>query len=85
MSAPVAARSQPASGPADLLIHDGRVFEAYGPRELAPYGSDIGPRPVSAPNAVAIRDGRIAWIGRMDEAPRLARGRGPMWWTLEAA
>lgn len=60
--------------PADLLITGGRVFTAYRPRELAPYGSDIGPRPVSAPNAIAIRDGRIAWIGRDDEALRDWRG-----------
>jgi predicted amidohydrolase YtcJ len=62
------------SEPADLLILDGRLFIAYGPRELGPYGSDIGPRPVAAPTAVAIREGRIAWIGRDDEALRDWRG-----------
>ena len=62
------------SDPADILITGGRVFTAYRPRDLAPYGSDIGPRPVSAPNAIAIRDGRIAWIGRDDEAIRDWRG-----------
>ena len=76
MSAPVAAGSPPASGPADLLIVDGRVFQAYGPRDLAPYGSDIGPRPVAAPNAVAIRGGKIAWVGRMDEGRRDWEGPG---------
>jgi hypothetical protein len=62
------------SEPADLLILDGRLFIAYGPGELGPYGSDIGPRPVAAPTAVAIRDGRITWIGRDDEALRDWRG-----------
>ena len=62
------------SDPADLLITGGRVFTAYGPRDLAPYGSDIGPRPIGAPNAIAVRDGRIAWIGRDAEAMRDWRG-----------
>ena len=62
------------SDAADLLITGGRVFVAYRSRDLAPYGSDIGPRPVAAPNAIAIRDGRIAWIGRDDEAVRDWRG-----------
>jgi predicted amidohydrolase YtcJ len=60
--------------PADLLITGGRLFVAYHPRDLTPYGSDIGPRPVAAPNAIAIRDGRIAWIGRDDAAMRDWRG-----------
>ena len=64
------------SGSADLLITGGRVFTAYPPRSLAPYGSDIGPRPVGAPNSIAIRDGRIAWIGRDDAAIRDWRGPG---------
>ena len=62
------------SDPADLLITGGRVFTAYGPRDLSPYGSDIGPRPIGAPNAIAVRDGRIAWIGRDAEAMRDWRG-----------
>jgi predicted amidohydrolase YtcJ len=62
------------SDPADLLISGGRLFIAYTPRELTPYGSDIGPRPVAAPNSIAVRDGRIAWIGRDDEALRDWRG-----------
>jgi hypothetical protein len=62
------------SAPADLLIHNGRVFVAYRPDELSPYGSDLGPRPVSAPNAIAIRGGRIDWIGGTEEALRERRG-----------
>lgn len=62
------------SDAADLLIVDGRVFIAFPPSELVPYGSDIGPRPVSAPTAVAVRGGRIAWIGRDEEALRDQRG-----------
>jgi predicted amidohydrolase YtcJ len=58
------------SPPADLLITDGRLFRAYGPTALTPYGSDIGPRPVAAATAIAVRDGSIAWIGRDDEARR---------------
>ena len=62
------------SDPADLLIVGGRVFVAYRPTDLVPYGSDVGPRPVGAANAIAIRDGRIAWIGREDEGLREWRG-----------
>ena len=62
------------SSPADLLVTGGRVFVAYKPHELSPYGSDLGPRPVSAPDAIAVKDGRIAWIGRHDEALRDWRG-----------
>ncbi len=62
------------SAPADLLITGGRMFVAYGPRQLSPYGSDLGPRPVSAPDAIAISGGRIAWIGGHDEAAREWRG-----------
>ena len=62
------------TGPADLLITGGRVFQAYRPRELVPYGSDLGPRPVGAPNALAVVGGTIAWIGRDDEALRDWRG-----------
>ena len=58
------------TGNADLLIVDGRVFRAFGPREIVPYGSDIGPRPVAGDTAVAIKDGRIAWIGRHDDGLR---------------
>ena len=66
---------------ADLLIVNGRVFQAFGPRDIVPYGSDIGPRPVAGNNAIAIKDGRIAWIGRQDEGLRdwqgpADRGRG---------
>ena len=41
------------SGAADLLILDGRVFVGFGPTDLPPYGSEVGPRPVSAPTGVA--------------------------------
>jgi predicted amidohydrolase YtcJ len=59
---------------ADLLIVNGRVFHAFGPRDIVPYGSDIGPRPVAGDNSVAIKDGRIAWIGRQDEGLRAWKG-----------
>ena len=59
---------------ADLLIVDGRVFQAFGPRQLVPYGSDIGPRPVAGANSVAIVGGRIAWVGRQDEGLREWKG-----------
>ncbi len=55
---------------ADLLIVGGRVFEAFGPGQLGPYGSDIGPRPIATPTAVAVVGDRIAWIGRDEEARR---------------
>ena len=70
------------SEPADLLITGGRLFLAYSPRDLVPYGSDIGPRPVAAPNAIAVRDGRVAWIGRDDEG--LRDWRGPRTDTVDA-
>ena len=54
---------------ADLLIVDGRVFDAYGPRDIVPYGSDIGPRPVGA----AQRDRDQGRADRLDRPP----GRGP--------
>jgi len=61
---------------ADLLIVNGRVFEAFAPGRIVPYGSDLGPRPVAAPTAVAVRDGRIVWIGRDADAHRDHRGPG---------
>ena len=61
---------------ADVLLIDGRVFQAFGPRDIVPYGSDIGPRPVASSNSVAIVDGRIAWIGRTDQALRDWKGPG---------
>lgn len=51
---------------ADLLLVNGRVFHAFGPRDIVPYGSDLGPRPVAGANAIAIKDGLIAWVGRQD-------------------
>jgi predicted amidohydrolase YtcJ len=62
------------SDAADLLIVNGRVFVAHRPGDLVPYGSDIGPRPVSAPTAIAVRDGRIAWMGRDPDGLRDLRG-----------
>ena len=59
---------------ADLLIVNGRIFKAFGPRQLVPYGSDIGPRPVAGANSVAIVGGRIAWVGRQDEGLREWKG-----------
>ena len=59
---------------ADLLIVNGRVFIAFGPGELAPYGSDIGPRPVAAPTGVAIAGGRIVGVARDEELLRDRRG-----------
>lgn len=70
------------SDPADLLIVGGRVFVAYPPSDLTPYGSDVGPRPVGAPNAIAVRDGKIAWIGRDDAG--LRDWRGPATEVVEA-
>jgi len=70
------------SDPADLLIVGGRVFIAFGPTDLVPDGSDVGPRPVGAASAIAIRDGRIAWIGRDDEG--LRDWRGPTTEVVEA-
>ncbi len=55
---------------ADLLLINGRVFQAFGPREIVPYGSDIGPRPVAGASSVAIVGGRIAWVGRQDDGLR---------------
>ncbi len=67
---------------ADLLIVGGRVFEAFGPGQLGPYGSDIGPRPIATPTSVAVVDGRIAWVGREQDA--LNDWRGPRTILVEA-
>jgi predicted amidohydrolase YtcJ len=67
---------------ADLLIVGGRVFEAFAPGRLGPYGSDIGPRPVAAPTAVAVSGERIAWVGRDDEG--LRDWRGPSTTVIES-
>ncbi len=67
---------------ADLLVIGGRVFEAYAPGRLGPYGSDIGPRPVAAPTAVAVAGDRIAWVGRDDEG--LREWHGPSTTVIEA-
>ena len=60
--------------PADLLVIGGRVFIAFAPGDLVPYGSDLGPRPVSAPTGVAVTGGRITAIGRDEELLREHRG-----------
>jgi predicted amidohydrolase YtcJ len=70
------------SDPADLLVVGGRVFVAYRPTDPVPHGSDLGPRPADAANAVALRDGRIAWLGREDEG--LRDWRGPTTEVVEA-
>lgn len=59
---------------ADLVIIGGRVFVAYAPGDLVPYGSDIGPRPISAPTGVAVAGGRITAVGRDEELLREHRG-----------
>ena len=59
---------------ADILLINGRVFRAFGPREIVPYGSDIGPRPVAGANSVAIVGGRIA-LGRPPGRWACASGR----------
>jgi Predicted metal-dependent hydrolase with the TIM-barrel fold len=59
---------------AELLIVNGRVFQAFGPRDPVPAGSDIGPRPAAGADSLAIVGGRIAWIGRRDEGLREWRG-----------
>jgi predicted amidohydrolase YtcJ len=60
---------------ADLLLVNGRVFRAFGPRDPLPNGSDLGPRPVDGPTAVAIGGGRIVWVGG-DDGLREWRGPG---------
>ena len=59
---------------ADLLIVGARVFEAFGPREAIPFGSDLGPRPDGAADALAVQDGRVTWIGRREDGLRDRRG-----------
>jgi predicted amidohydrolase YtcJ len=70
------------SDAADLLIVNGRIFQAFGPRDLVPYGSDVGPRPVAAPTGVAVRDGKIVALDR-DEALRRDHG-GPRTTVVDA-
>ena len=70
------------SGDADLLLVNGRVFHAFGPRDIVPYGSDIGPRPVAGASAIAIKDGLVAWVGRQDDG--LHDWRGPQTEVLDA-
>ena len=54
----------------DLLIVNGRVFVGGDPRLLAtfPTGSAYAPPPDGAPDAVAVNNGRIAWVGRSRDA-----------------
>jgi predicted amidohydrolase YtcJ len=67
---------------ADLLLVNGRVFHAFGPRDIVPYGSDLGPRPVASASAIAIKDGLIAWVGRQDDG--LHDWRGPQTEVVDA-
>lgn len=62
------------SDSADLLLVNGRVFHAFGPRDIVPYGSDIGPRPVSAASALAVKDGLVVWIGSQADGLRDWKG-----------
>jgi predicted amidohydrolase YtcJ len=55
---------------ADLCIIGARVFRGAGPGEPLPLGSAAGPRPPGAPTAVAVADGRIAWLGSDADARR---------------
>jgi predicted amidohydrolase YtcJ len=70
--------------PADLLIVNGRVFVGGDPRqpETLPLGSAAGPPPDGAPDVVAVRDGRIAWVGRSAD---VAPWRGSSTEVLDAA
>jgi predicted amidohydrolase YtcJ len=72
----------PRAGPGDLLIIGGRVFIAFAPGEPTPVGSDLGPRPAGAPTAVAVRGGRIAWVGH--DATALRAWRGPRTTVVDA-
>ena len=49
----------PVSGPVDLVLHGGRVLTM------------VEPEPVPAPTAVAVRDGRVVWVGDDDGAMKL--------------
>lgn len=68
--------------PVDLLIVGGRVFRGSFPGEPPPSGSTAGPRPPGAPSAVAIRAGRIVFVG--DDATALGEWRGPATRVLDA-
>ena len=63
-------------GHADLLVIGGRVFRGTLPGEPIPPGSAEGPRPASAPTAVAVRAGRIAFVGHDATALRDWRDAG---------
>jgi predicted amidohydrolase YtcJ len=52
---PQALEVEPPAGPADLLLHNGRVVTM------------LEPEPDPAPTALAVRDGRIVWVGDDDE------------------
>jgi predicted amidohydrolase YtcJ len=54
----------------DLLILNARLFAGGDPRETGtfPPGSGDGPPPGGTPDAVAVSDGRITWVGRSSEA-----------------
>jgi hypothetical protein len=67
---------------ADLLIVAGRVLRGFGPGEAPPHGSAPGPRPAGAPTAVAVRDGRITFVG--DDATARRDHEGPRTVVLDA-
>jgi predicted amidohydrolase YtcJ len=70
--------------PADLLIVNGRVFVGGDPRlgGALPVGSCDGRAPDGAPDAMAVRDGRIAWVGRSSDS---SAWRGPSTDLIDAA
>jgi predicted amidohydrolase YtcJ len=70
------------SGPADLLIVGGRVFAGDARAEPTPVGADIGPPPPATADSIAVRAGRIAWIGTGDDG--LRDWRGPRTDVVEA-
>ena len=67
---------------ADLLVVGGRVFRGTLPGEPIPVGSAAGPVPPGSPTAVAVRHGRIAFVG--DDASALRDWRAPRTRVIEA-
>ena len=68
---------------ADILVVGGRVFEGGDPRrpEAFPPGSADGPPPEEGPEAVAVAEGLVAWVGRESEA---RAWRGPATEVIDA-
>ena len=67
---------------ADILLLNGRVFRGFAFGAPIPPGSDAGARPPDGPTAVAIREGRIAWVG--SDAQALRDWRSPATEVLDA-